>query len=171
MFKDKKDTPPTANIGKLSAAANTVPRTAREEWETVHTYEEAMKWHLKWTPWFTKDMIEGILKYAYPTEILKDGKEKILSFTGDIRHKNTPTSNKISMSVTVIPKEENEISEEKKILRAPMKRAESTSVTLKKTESTASPKSSEGEPIIAESGNHEPEEISSRFERFWTLNP
>lgn len=43
-----------------------VPSRAELEWNVaVHTYEDAVKWHLKWTPWFNKDMIEAIVKYAY----------------------------------------------------------------------------------------------------------
>ena len=42
------------------------PSRAVLEWETaVHTYEDAVKWHLKWTPWFNKDMIEAVVKYGY----------------------------------------------------------------------------------------------------------
>lgn len=83
MLKEEtKQAHPFSRISKTSSASECPPRSAREEWSTVHSYEDALKWHIKWTPWFTKDMIEGILKYAYPAEILKeDLGEKILKYS------------------------------------------------------------------------------------------
>lgn len=163
MFKeDKKEAPAFSGISKLSAAANPPPRTAREEWECVHSYEDALKWHLKWTPWFTKSMIEGILKYAYPAEILKEGKDKILNFNGKIENEKTSDGTRISMHVTVVPAEEKE-KEEEKIppgLKIPIRRTESTNLGTDKEEKV-------GEEIQEEL---EKERIN-RFERFWTLNP
>lgn len=109
MLKEEtKQAHPFSRISKTSSASECPPRTAREEWSTVHTYEDALKWHIKWTPWFTKDMIEGILKYAYPTEILKeDLGEKILHYAKPkpiIRREE-------STSIGILPKLEKTISE------------------------------------------------------------
>jgi hypothetical protein len=63
-FEDEKSTS-RYPIKHLSAAANPAPALAQAEWEFCHTREEAIKWHLKWTPWWTKDMVEGIVDKAY----------------------------------------------------------------------------------------------------------
>lgn len=148
MFKEEKETHPFANISKISKAANPPPRVAREEWEYVHTYEDAMKWHLKWTPWFTKDMLEGILKYAYPSEMLKEGKDQALDF---------------------------KTSAEKDVPMPPIRRDASLTLTktisekpdpivdIKVTEKTEEKKEKEEEK--------DEEKRQNRFERFWTLNP
>lgn len=40
-----------------------VPSLAVIEWENnVKSPEKAMEWHLKWTPWFTPDIIKGLIK-------------------------------------------------------------------------------------------------------------
>lgn len=162
MFKDKKEDLPFANIGKVSAAANPPPRTAREEWECVHSYEDAMKWHLKWTPWFTKDMIEGILKYAYPSEILKEGKDQILDFTGKISTKKEDNTTKINVHVTVSPDEDSKEPQKTKCLPGiPIRRE--ASIKLTKTQSESIDDLPESQDKV--------EERSNRFERFWTLNP
>ena len=35
------------------------------EWQMVKTADECIKWHLKWTPWFSPQMIEALVKYGY----------------------------------------------------------------------------------------------------------
>lgn len=35
------------------------------EWKLVHTADDCIKWHLKWTPWFSPQMIEALVKYGY----------------------------------------------------------------------------------------------------------
>lgn len=73
-YEDEKS-PPEGKITHLSAAAKALPLIASEEWKFVHSAEDAKKWHLKWTPWFTPDMIDGLIKYAYP-KIIKEENEK-----------------------------------------------------------------------------------------------
>ena len=58
------EAPQFARIKKVGPC-NDVPDKAQLEWDLVKSAEDAKKWHAKWTPWFTKDMIEGIVKYGY----------------------------------------------------------------------------------------------------------
>ena len=146
MFKeDTKEIPPFAKITKTSQAANPPSRTAREEWTLVHTYEEALKWHLKWTPWFTKDMIEGILKYAYPAEILKEEHGEELLAQAEPKK---PTRRKASTEIKFSP------------------------IALKKTIRELDDKVYEEDKQNKEDKDEEisTEEIEKRFNRFWTLN-
>lgn len=71
-FEDKKEES-RFPITKISKASKILPELGQAEWECCHTREEAIKWHLKWTPWWTKDMIEGIVDKAY---LMIENKEK-----------------------------------------------------------------------------------------------
>ena len=149
LNEEVKNAHPFSKITKSSQAASPPCRTAREEWQLVHTYEDALKWHLKWTPWFTKDMIEGMLKYAYPCEILKEEHgEEILTQAEPAKVKRRDAS----LNVTLSPIE--------------LRRTESAYPELKKTESAA-PKSAE---LPEKEAEMSPEEIQKRMNRFWTLN-
>ena len=35
------------------------------EWRLVTSAADCIKWHLKWTPWFSPQMIEALVKYGY----------------------------------------------------------------------------------------------------------
>lgn len=154
LKEDIKQSHPFTRITKSSLAGSPPTRAAREEWSLVHSYEDALKWHIKWTPWFTKDMIEGMLKYAYPSEILKEeGAEELL---GD----------------PILPESKP---------GHPVKREESTNVRLSPIEMRRSETMTPGMPPLMKTSSEkeEPvtpddlstEEIQKRLNRFWTLNP
>ena len=41
------------------------------EWSLVRNADDAIKWHLKWTPWFSPQMITGLVKYGYEAHMAK----------------------------------------------------------------------------------------------------
>lgn len=153
MLKEEaKQAHPFSKITRVSLAANAPTRNAREEWSLVHSYEEALKWHIKWTPWFTKDMIEGMLKYAYPSEILKEeGAEELL---GESKM-DIPVRREASTNIKLSPIE--------------IRRSESIDQKMPPLMKTTSEGEIDTSPD-ASPDNMTPEEIQKRLNRFWTLN-
>ena len=71
MEEKKDDKPAFSKISRAKiAAAGGVPAAAMAEWGCVHSADDARKWHTKWTPWFTAEQIEGIVKYAYEDQLI-----------------------------------------------------------------------------------------------------
>lgn len=62
-----KLTNPFSRIKKTNTPTSTdPPEKAAMEWKTsVKNRESAIAWHLKWTPWFSPQMIEGIVDHGY----------------------------------------------------------------------------------------------------------
>ena len=50
---------------KKTGPTTAIPEKAAAEWSLVKTADDAKKWHLQWTPWFTPEMIDGIVKFGY----------------------------------------------------------------------------------------------------------
>ena len=42
-----------------------MPEQSMIEWKLVKSSDDCIKWHLKWTPWFSPQMIEALVKYGY----------------------------------------------------------------------------------------------------------
>jgi hypothetical protein len=63
--------PPFAKISskERSPACQPVPALALSEWSKVHSADDVKAWHQKWTPWFSAETIEGLIKYAYPAQL------------------------------------------------------------------------------------------------------
>lgn len=69
-MEELKDKPAFSKIKQAHCqASGRIPDLAQAEWKSVHTADDARKWHIKWTPWFNLDQIEGFIKYAYPEQI------------------------------------------------------------------------------------------------------
>jgi hypothetical protein len=46
-----------------------ISESAQVEWDYAASDSDKVKWHLKWTPWFSPQMIEGIVKYGYKNRL------------------------------------------------------------------------------------------------------
>jgi hypothetical protein len=55
---------PFSRIAKVGPTT-CIPEKAQAEWNLVKNESDAKNWHLKWTPWFTPTMIDGIVKFGY----------------------------------------------------------------------------------------------------------
>ena len=86
--EDKGFIPPMSKIASHFPACCKLPSSvAMAAWEKVKTEEDAIKWHLEYTPWFTKDAIIGIVKYAY--KLNKEGDKKAEDTLADEISKST----------------------------------------------------------------------------------
>jgi hypothetical protein len=83
-----KSLPKFASI-KKDGPCNPVPEKADLEWTMVHSREDAIKWHLKWTPWFSPKMIEALVDYGYKAQRIDTKKrEEIIIDTIDPQKNN-----------------------------------------------------------------------------------
>jgi hypothetical protein len=58
-------TSPLSSVKTRPSPCKVLPAIASLEWEMVHSREDAIRWHMKWTPWFSPEMIGGLVDYGY----------------------------------------------------------------------------------------------------------